>query len=222
MKLKIDSKCDGFEITFHDGSIFEPSTYEITPQSMEECVKAVIDNHAHLASSPRRISEYVLPYSVFEIFTKLEFNVMPDGEFSEALLMIKQRHDNEGVDSRVILNPINDLSEHRECGDYKNYSIDFSEMYRVVESSIRLIPKGSTVDIEVREVKWHGPHESSEMWVFAKSVPLECNFNLEINKILNGKYFGYCRSCNRYLLRGWMHDSDLCCSCTTMHTGELF
>lgn len=105
---------------------------------------------------------------------------------------------------------------------HRNTCVDLTDMYAVVEDSIRVSKGYDSITIEVLTISWEGPHTPISDWVVYKELPLDCKLNIEIHTLLRSKYFGYCESCNSYSLEGHMYDKKMCQGCASHHLGVVY
>lgn len=227
MELRIVSKNKkiDFLIQFCTRGLLELGILKITPiehlSSLKEVLySSMFPTDSHFSDNDDSINMAV-PYDVYQAYSKLGFQLIPDEEFKKGLdqqLLIHQTVDeNLYVEGSTVF-----LKESHFRSAPKNFSINLSQMYKVVEDGIRIVPNENSARLEVLKVNWLGCHERTYIWTLAKEVPLDSDFKSEIRQLLNSKHFGYCKTCNHYTLRGHMFERYLCDGCATNHCGVMF
>jgi len=96
----------------------------------------------------------------------------------------------------------------------------------VIKECIRVEARSGSTRILVYEVFWKGPYEHVVHWTEVQSLSVQAGsgeVETAVQRLLeNPRFFGLCVACSQRRPTGWMHNEEICRSCSWPVLGVVY
>lgn len=103
---------------------------------------------------------------------------------------------------------------------------EISNEAELIKEATRVIYHLEAIVIEVAELHWMGPHTPFEVWhplsVLSPDISEDVIAAERKAMLKRKRFFSKCTTCSKHVMKGYMHDDKLCCSCAEKNLGIVY